>query len=211
MVSEAGRDHMARRNVRGAYQIKGQPRQRHLMKPKGGNMKFPAKGVTVQAGVIKGKIRMWEYVDGRWNGAKAAAMYKGPLLKAMAKAFPEHAAKPCATWSVIEDNDPAGYKSGKGLAAKKAVGIVTDDLPPRSPDLNVLDYSLWAFINRAMRKQERKFPANKKETEAEFKARLRKTALGLPSSLVTKCLGDMRRRCREILSATPPGGHFNSD
>ena len=72
---------------------------------------------------------------------------------------------------------------------------MTDDLPPRSPDSNVLDYSLWALINTAMKQQERKFPANKKETENEFKARLRKTALGLPIDLVSKCVGDMHRHC----------------
>ena len=46
-------------------------------------------------------------------GAAAAAMYKN-LAKALKKAYPEHAAKPRATWRVIEDNDPAGFKSSKG-------------------------------------------------------------------------------------------------
>ena len=42
-------------------------------------MKCPAMGVTVTAVVIKGRIRMWEYVEGKNKGEKAAAMYKGPL------------------------------------------------------------------------------------------------------------------------------------
>ena len=93
-------------------------------------MKFPATGVSVTAAVIKGKIRMWHYIDGRWNGAAAAAMYKGPLFKALKSAYPAHAHKDRSTWSVLEDNDPTGYKSSKGIAAKRDVRIVTDDLPP---------------------------------------------------------------------------------
>ena len=202
----AGRDHVARRSVRGAYQKKGQLPKQHLVKPKKGNMKFPAKGVAATAAVIKGKIRMWEYVGKSWNGEAAAAMYKGPLVKAMAKAYPEQAAKPYAKWTVLEDNDPAGYKASKGVAAKAAAGIVTDDLPPRSPDLNVLDYALWHAINVKMREKEASFPKDKKESEDEFKARLRKTALGLPTTLVKKCVGDMRRRCQKIIECK--GGLF---
>ena len=200
-TNEGGRDFAARRSVRGAYQIQGEAPQPWLVKPKGGTVRFPAQGVTVTAAVIKGKIRMWHYVPDKWNGANAAAMYKGPLAKAFAKAYPEHAVKPNATWSLIEDNDPAGYKSSKGMAAKASARIVTDSLPRRSPDLNVLDYALWHAINAKMRLQERSFPKGKKETKDAFKARLRKTALGLPQSLVKKCVCDMRRRCQLIAKA----------
>ena len=78
-------------------------------------------------------------------------MYEGPLTAALARAYLEHAAKSRAKWIVLEDNDPAGYKSERALAAKEAAGIVIDDLPKRSPDLNVLDYSLWHSINVRMR------------------------------------------------------------
>ena len=37
-----------------------------------------------------------------------------------------------ASWKVLEDNDPTGYKSSKGMAAKAAAGIETLDLPKRS-------------------------------------------------------------------------------
>ena len=199
-TTKAGRDHAARRSCRGAYQVKGQTPQPWLVKPKGGSIKFPAPGVQVTAAVINGKIRFWKYVEGNWNGARAAEMYK-ELDKALAKAFPQHATKPWASWSVIEDNDPTGYKSGKGLKAKSDLGIVTDDLPRRSPDLNVLDYSLWALINKKMREQEASFPKSFVETQEQFKARLRKTAMSLPTSLVKKRVGDMQRRCRLINEA----------
>ena len=72
----------------------------------------------------------------------------------MRKAFPAHAAKARTKWCVLEDNDPAGYKSSKAKAAKADIGIVTDDLPRRSPDFNVLVYALWHAINLSMRAQE---------------------------------------------------------
>eukprot|EP00973_Karenia_brevis_P092088 12410694-Karenia_brevis.AAC.1 len=141
-VTEQGRDYAARRKVRGAYQAEGQDPKPWLVKPKSkSNIKFPAKGITVTAAAINGKIRMWDYVQGHWNGQAAADMYKGPLAKALRKAYPAEAAKATPKWLVLEDKDPSGYKSSKGMAAKDAVGISADELPRRSPDLNVLDYA----------------------------------------------------------------------
>jgi hypothetical protein len=191
------RSFAAKRSVRGAYQKKGAEPTPAVVKPKGGKNKFPAKGVKVCAAVIKGRIRMWHYIDGRWNAKKAAAMYQGPLLKAMTKAFPGRGAN--AKWEVLEDNDPAGFKAGEALQAKRRAKIVTDDLPRRSPDFNVLDYSLWREVNKRMRQQERKFPWNKKETGDQFKERLRRTALGLPESVVGKAAGDMANRIKLCL------------
>ena len=75
------------------------------------------------------------------------------------------------------------------------------ELPPRSPDLNVLDYSLWAKINQLLREQEAQFHPNKKETMTQFIARLRRTALGLPPSVVRPAVQDMKRRCNLIAKA----------
>ena len=72
------------------------------------------------------------------------------------------------------------------------------NMPPRSPDLNVLDYSLWHEINKRLRSQESTFPKNKKESKAEFLRRLRRVALSLPPRLVGKSVRSMRRRCKAI-------------
>ena len=47
---------------------------------------------------------------------------------------------------IAEDNDPTGYKSGLGKAAKRAVGIKTIEWPRYSPDLMPLDFSLWTNV-----------------------------------------------------------------
>ena len=75
--TEAGRRHAARRSIRGAYQEKGQMPGQHMVQPKGGNIRFPAAGVMVSAAVSDGKIRMWQYIEGPWNGESAAASTNG--------------------------------------------------------------------------------------------------------------------------------------
>ena len=53
--------------------------------------------------------------------------------------------------------------------AKKEVGIKPFSLPPTSPDLNPLDYSIWAEINKRMRKQELAWPKAKKDAWLELR------------------------------------------
>ena len=194
-IDQRGREYAANRSVRGAYQEHGGVPKTFVVKPKK-TLKFSAKGVTVTAAVIKGKVRLWEYTHGSWNAETAAAIYKGPLLKAMRKAFPTKPKK--QSFTIIEDNDPAGYKSGKAMNAKKEVGIASDDLPRRSPDLNVLDYYIWNAVNTRMRKQEATFPKSFKESKEGFLARLKTIALRLPKAAVSKAVASMRRRVLAI-------------
>ena len=56
---------------------------------------------------------------------------------------------PCAvvgqracSWTVLEDNDPTGFKSTAGKNAKRESKIKVFAIPKRSPDLNVCDYAL---------------------------------------------------------------------
>ena len=118
----------------------------------------------------------------------------------MRKAFPERSKLKRPAWTVLENNDPTGFKSSAAKRAKRDIGMSTVDLPRRSPDLNVLDYALWHAINVRMRAQESSWPLDRKETAADFKKRLRKTALSLPQALVTKCVRDMRRRCLALFA-----------
>lgn len=200
-----GRNEAARRQVRGGYRKRADRPKSYLVKRKQ-SQKFPVQGVQVTAAVMKGRIRMFEFVDGNWNGAKAAHMYTGPLARCLRRAFPEQAALKKPKFTVLEDNDPSGYKSGKGKAAKQACGIVSVDLPRRSPDLNPLDYSLWHAINKAMREQEKRMRKNKKESKETYMKRLRKTALSLSPTSVRNAVMDMHKRVRQVVKAE--GGLF---
>ena len=90
-LDQKARSYVARRSVRGGYRSGKETMSPHLVKPKA-SLKFPAKGVIVTAGVIKGRVRFWHYVEGRWNAEKAKTMYTA-LEKALAKASPERAAR----------------------------------------------------------------------------------------------------------------------
>ena len=72
--------------------------------------------------------------------------------------------------------------------------------------MNVLDYHVWAEVNKKMRGQEKKFPATKRESRKAFLNRLRRTALDLPAAQMDSSVGDMKRRCERLLAAK--GGHI---
>ena len=77
----------------------------------------------------------------------------------------------------------------------------SEDLPRRSPDLNVLDYSLWHAINERMREEEKQFPANRKETKEQHLERLRAIALGLPRASGKEAVRNMHDRVRKVVAA----------
>jgi len=202
LLHGTARKHAAQQGARGAYRLPGDGLGKGYTKPSKKLKYNPGTaGVQVLAAVGNGKILAWEYIEGRWNGDTAAKMYTGPLLKKLKKNFPA-----ALKYNVLEDNDPTGFKSSKGVAAKDEANIKTFWLPKRSPDLNVCDYWLWAEVNRRMRKAEQSFPAHKKESRKEFLSRLRSTALKIPTSLVRASVQDMRSRCKRMLAAE--GGHI---
>ena len=92
-------------------------------------------------------------------------------------------------------------KSRKAVQCKEELGIEAMIVPKRSPDLNVLDYRIWAEVNRQMRETERNWPKSYKESRAEYKDRLKRTALGLSRSFVRKAVEDMKRRCELVTAA----------
>ena len=152
------------------------------------------RSAIVSAGVGNGRVLMWDVLQQKkWTGATAAEMYAGPLKAACSAAWPKN-----RKFNVLEDNDPTGYKSKKGIAAKAGNGIRAFEIPKRSPDLNVCDYALWKEVNKKMRRQEKKFPAAKRETRDVFVKRLRRVALSLPQAFIDKSIGNMVERCRRL-------------
>lgn len=191
------RRYAAQETTRGTYRKKGQGLCKGHTKPIVKTKFNPgATGVKVLAGVGNGKVLVWEYLDGQWCGEAAAAAYRGPIKTALLAEYPGR-----KSYNVLEDNDPAGFKAGLGIAAKKEVGIKAFEIPKRSPCLNVCDYHVWAEVNKRMRSQEQKFPAGKRESRRAFLTRMRRTALGLPDTQVAASVGDMKRRCIRLVAA----------
>ena len=146
-------------------------------------------------------VRVRHYLpQGRWSAQAAADTYAGPIQKVLKRAFPHK-----TSYRLLEDNDPTGYKSGKAMAAKKSLSITTWDLPRYSPDLNPCDYFLWDEVQRRMAAGE----PDRLESAAKYKARLRRTAMGLPASVVRRGVQAMKRRCQAVFEAK--GGDIACD
>ena len=69
-----------------------------------------------------------------------------------------------------------------------------------APNLNVFDYALWHEISSRMREQERRFKTAMRKTKAQFRSRLRETAMGLPPAVVKRAVQDMHRRVRLVVA-----------
>ena len=197
-LNEAARTRAAQRATFGAYRGKGEGLDAGYVKPKGAlNYNTGARSLLILAGVGNGRMLMWHQVpNSRWNGKAAASMYQTSLLPALKAAYPGR-----KRFQILEDNDPTGFKSKKGIDAKRTARLDVLEIPRRSPDLCVLDYAIWSEINRRMRRQEQKWAKAKRETRAQFAARLRRTAMRLPKDFIAASVADMKRRCERILEA----------
>ena len=197
-LNDAARTRAAQRATFGAYRGKGEGLDAGYVKPKGAlNYNTGARSLLILAGVGNGRMLMWHQVpNSRWNGKAAASMYQTSLLPALKAAYPGR-----KRFQILEDNDPTGFKSKKGIAAKRTARLDVLEIPRRSPDLCVLDYAIWSEINRRMRRQEQKWAKGKRETRAQFAARLRRTAMRLPKDFIAASVSDMKRRCERILEA----------
>ena len=69
----------------------------------------------------------------------------------------------------------------------------------------MLDYAIWAEVNKRLRKQEAKWPKGKKETRASYIKRLKLTIRSLPKDFLLSSIKDMARRCQRLHEAT---GYF---
>ena len=197
-----GRRLLAMRRVRGVYRSKGKGLKPGYVKAsKALRQNTGAPGVLVAGGVGHGRVLVWHVICGRWGGAEAERLYRDSVAPALKKKLPRKHG-----YMVLEDNDPAGNQSARGVRAKDELGLKLFRIPKRSPDLNVLDYFVWSEIERRMRKQELRWPVARRETRPAFIRRLRRVALDMPAQAITKAIGDMTRRCALLYKSK--GGLF---
>jgi hypothetical protein len=200
--NDAARRYLAARRVHGTYRASGKSLQKqHVKAGRGLRKSTGLKSVLVAGGVGAGKVLLWHNIDENWSGGVAAELYTGPVSACLKKEYPAK-----RSWNVLEDNDPSGYKARVAVAAKDAAKIKVFTIPKRSPDLNVLDYFVWAEVERRLRKQERRWAAGRKEDRGQFKKRLRRVAKSIPGALVNKAVGDMAWRVAQLYKAK--GGLF---
>ena len=196
------RDIAAMRQVRGAYRARGEGLDAaYVVLPKELRHNPGAKPCRIAAGVGGGRVRLWSEIGTTWTGKAAAEMYSGPLLSALKRGWPNK-----RSYRILEDNDPTGFKSKQGEAAKRKCKISVFKIPERSPDLSVCDYAIWNRVNRTMRRQEKKWARSKKETRSQYIKRLHDVAKALPKTFINDSIGSMVKRCNRLYKAK--GGLF---
>ena len=200
-TSERARQYLAHQRVRFHLRTPAEGLNKEFTKPGRKKNKFNTGGkVNVCAGISKGRVVLWEYLPKTWNGEQAASLYGGAIMDILKK---QHGHK--RSYRVLEDNDPRGFKSGKAQSAKAELGITACPFPRYSPDLNPLDFAIWDEVERRMIKNAPK----KVETVAEYKKRLRLTALRLPSEFVSKAVCSIPKRMKAVVEAK--GGNIKCD
>ena len=188
-----GRTYAAKRAARGTYRARGKGLAKGHVKPRKSLKVTFGKGVNVAVAISAKKVLMCHVVPKKWNAAEASTMYSKSLSPALRRAYPGR-----KRFLVLEDNDPSGYKSKSAVQTKVENSIAALPLPKRSPDLNPLDYGFWDCVNRRLRKQEAAFPSAKKETRAQFTARLKRTIQRVPEAILTPMVKSMGRRCKAL-------------
>ena len=157
-------------------------------------------GIFVQAGICGPQRKMfWHVVKGKWGAQAATEMY-GKLHTFLRASYPDR-----RKWIVIEDNDPSGFRSKMAIRKKKECNLVPIELPKRSPDLQPMDYAVWAGINKKMRESEKRMGAKVESKKAHLK-RSEKSAKTLGGEYLKSIQRSMKRRLAQCLKAN--GGLF---
>ena len=201
-TTAAGRRLLAKRKVRGVYRKKEKSlRSGHVKPHPKTRLATGPRGFLKAGGVGGGKVLVWHTVEKNWGGAEAEQLYADVVAPALKERYPEK-----RKYVVLEDNDPSGNRSKRGMDAKTFHKMKVFEIPKRSPDLNVLDYAVWSEVERRMRAQERKWRVVKTETRAQFGVRLDRTARNLPKAFIDKAVSSLARRCQLLYDAR--GGLF---
>ena len=201
-TTSKGRKLLAKRRVRGVYRQVGKSLKSAHVKPSAKqHLSIGAKGILKAGGVGGGQVLVWHTIHGAWGGSTAAELYTDVVQPALRARFPR-----TKQFCVLEDNDPTGNQSKKGLQAKQDAKLEVLRIPKRSPDLNVMDYAVWSEVERRMRAQEKKWAASRHETREAFERRLDRTARALPQSFIDNSIMDLQRRCKRLRDAE--GGLF---
>ena len=181
--------YLRKAKVRGHLRTRSEGLKQNYTKPNPKKHRVnPGCSLSVCAGIINCRVKLWHYLpQSRWNGEIAAATHSGPILRALRR---YRGAK--RLYKVLEDNDPTGYKSNVAKRMKESLSIEPMEFPRISPDLNPMDFWLWAEVERRMEKN----APSRLETMAQCKARLRRTAFAIPESEVKKAVEDMKARAQ---------------
>ena len=189
-MTDRGKRFLKMVKVRGNLRTRSEGLQDGFTKPSAKTHKVNTGGsATLCACIIGGKVRVWQYLPFRWCADEAVRLYRGVKYPALRK---HRRAK--RRYTLLEDNDPTGYKSNAATAAKRNLGIEPIEFPAYSPDLNPLDFGLWDEAEARMSAQQ----AARGEAAEQYEARLHRTAMRIPERVIRKILASIRGRAEAV-------------
>ena len=188
-----------RKSLKGVYRQKGdkwtykQSKPNPKLKLSGG-----AKAIEMSLAVNTEGVVMSRLFDKNWNGHQACLVYKN-----LAKSIWDSGRKRVGEEIVIlEDGDPAGYESKKAKKMKEELNIKVIKLPPYSPCLNPLDYSVFAEIESLMTDSNRELLERGvgNESRQSYVNRLRRKTKSLKSEYLKKTIHSLPARLKRLHS-----------
>ena len=116
-TTAAGRKLLAKRTVRGVFRRRGKSLRSGHVKPHP-KMCLPlgSKGILKAGGVGSGKVLVWHTITEHWGSEQAASLYRDVVLPALRQQYPNK-----REFRILEDDDPTGNQSKKGVAAKARI------------------------------------------------------------------------------------------
>ena len=120
LPTHAARTHAVKRAAKGTYRKKGEGLAKGHVKPSKTLKEKFGKRLQVSVAISSKKVLMCHVVEGAWNKEAACDMYSNSLAPALREAYPKKKA-----FTVLEDNDPTGYRSKAALEMKRTERIKT--------------------------------------------------------------------------------------
>ena len=137
-----------------------------------------------------------------WKGVESARIFTGSFNGHSAYLWYRALSQKLARNSVVlEDNDRT-FSTRVAIQGKAIGGLQTLKIPPRSPGLNPLDFSIWSEINKKLRASNRLLLQSKtRETRRDYLKRLRSIIWRVPVSVIRKSILSMRGRVNAVYKA----------
>ena len=179
-LSSRDKLYSSKKQLKGVFRKKGEPYSFHSAQVNA-NFKYNtgAAPVIVSLAVSYRGVEACRFTTGRFRSANAISFYRKIALK-----------RPRC--SILEDNDPV-FKSRVARRFKAINGLSVVAIPPKSPCLNPLDYSLWSFIGRKVSESNYRMRFQR-ETRVQYLQRLRNIILRTPIDVIRNSISNMPAR-----------------
>ena len=124
-MTEGARAHLQKLKVRFHLRTRSEGLAPGFTKPNAKKHQRNTGGsVAVCAGICGDRVVLWKYIDGPWGESAADSLYRHDINRVLTRY-----AGSANGATIVEDNGPSGYKSGKAIQAKKDLGIRVMALP----------------------------------------------------------------------------------